>query len=259
MVKIKSLLNKFTYKNDFLLLKKNFNELISYEIEKLYSKTKIEKDHKIGLIDNLKELLGTSIVEGLIIIESLLKTKNIVGDVCEFGVAQGKTSKLIANVIKKSSKRIFLFDSFQGLPKPSIHDELIDDIFNLGKIEVYEGKMSHSKKKVKNELKKIKFPKNRIVINEGFFNKNSAENFKYPKKISFAYIDFDFYQPIIDVLKIIEKKLVKNSIIIVDDYDFFSSGVKKAVDEWLRDKKKFFKITKYKNKNASFIKILKNV
>ena len=112
------------------------------------------------------------------------------------------------------------------------------------------------KKKVKNELKKIKFPKNRIVINEGFFNKNSAENFKYPKKISFAYIDFDFYQPTFDALNVLEKIIVKNGIIIVDDYDFFSTGVKKAVEVG-KDKKKFFKITKYKNKNASFIKILK--
>ena len=61
----------------------------------------IKDDKKISdLKDLLKDLMGTSLVEGLKIIESLNKTIKVDGDICEFGVAQGKTSKLIAYFIK---------------------------------------------------------------------------------------------------------------------------------------------------------------
>ena len=43
----------------------------------------------------LVDLKGTSLVEGLNIANSLLEVLILEGDVCEFGVAQGKTSKLI--------------------------------------------------------------------------------------------------------------------------------------------------------------------
>ena len=38
------------------------------------------------------------------------------------------------------------------------------------------------------------FEKVNLVINKGFFNENNKHSFKFPKNISFAYIDFDFYQ-----------------------------------------------------------------
>ena len=59
------------------------------------------------LKDLLKDLMGTSLVEGLKIIDSLNKTIKVDGDICEFGVAQGKTSKLIAYFIKDSKKNFF--------------------------------------------------------------------------------------------------------------------------------------------------------
>ena len=81
--------------------------------------------------------------------------------------------------------------------------------------------------------------------------------FNFPKTISFVYVDFDFYQPTIDVLKKIENLLIVGSIIIVDDYDFFSTGAKTAVDEWYDDKNNLFKLTKIKTLNASFVIIKK--
>ena len=63
------------------------------------------------------DLKGTSLVEGLNIINSLLGTYELDGDVCEFGVAQGKTSKLIGYLIKNSKKKFYLYDSFEGPPE----------------------------------------------------------------------------------------------------------------------------------------------
>jgi hypothetical protein len=258
MVRLKKFFEKFFFKDRYYICKKNLEELIEIEINDILINHYQDKKFRSEIKILLQGLIGTSIYEGLKIIESLIQTKNIEGDVCEFGVAQGKTSKLIAYVIKKlKTKKLFLYDSFQGLPKPTRKDELIDDIFNLGSIYEYEGKMNHSEYKVNKELSKIGFSKNRVVLNKGFFNQKTIKNFKFPKIVAFAYLDFDFYEPILDVLKTIEKKLIKNSIIIVDDYDFFSSGVKKAVDEWLKPRKKKFNFKIFKSSQSSFIKITK--
>ena len=61
------------------------------------------------LFDLLIDLKGTrSLVEGINIVNSLIEVLNLDGDVCEFGVAQGKTSKLIAYLIKEHRKFFYL-------------------------------------------------------------------------------------------------------------------------------------------------------
>jgi O-methyltransferase len=209
------------------------------------------------LFNLLIELKGTSLVEGLNITNSLVKVLDLEGDVCEFGVAQGKTSKLIGYIINKTEKKFFLFDSFEGLPKPTKEDELKDDIFNLKNINNYEGKMSHGEEKVLNEMKMISFPKEKLVINKGFFFKKNITNFNIPKNVSFAYLDFDFYQPTLDALNMLEKIIVKKGIIIVDDYDFFSTGVKTAVDSWIDKNKDIFTMQKIDTSLSKFVVIEK--
>ena len=106
------------------------------------------------------------------------------------------------------------------MPAPTKKDELKNDIFKLGKIENYKGKMAHKMEKVKNELDEIKFDE-KIIINKGFLNKDSITHMTLPKKVSFAYLDFDFYQPTLDSLNSLQIALNIGGIIIVDDYDFF--------------------------------------
>jgi O-methyltransferase len=192
-------------------------------------------DNKIKLY-LLSKLLGTSPCEGLFIIDSIRKTFLIEGDICEFGVAQGATSALIANEIKDTNKNLWLFDSFKGLPKPTENDLLKDDIFNLGNINAYEGKMACEVSQVKQRLEEIDFPYKRVKIVSGFIE----ETIKYknlPSSVSFAYIDFDFYEPIKLALNFLDTVLAKNGIMIIDDYDFFSTGVKTAVDEFIMKEK----------------------
>ena len=115
------------------------NLLITHEINQKVTEEKI--------FTMLEDLKGTSHVESLKIIEGVVETIHLSGDVCEFGVAQGKTSKLISYLIMNTQKNIYLYDSFEGLPKPGVKDKLKDDIFNLGKMEAYEGRCLIVKKK----------------------------------------------------------------------------------------------------------------
>jgi hypothetical protein len=55
-----------------------------------------------------------------------------------------------------------------------------------------------------------------------------------PDKVCFAYVDFDFYNPTLTALEFLDKHLSYGGTIVVDDYGFFTAGVKTAVDEFIK-------------------------
>src|SRR5712691_3702372 len=71
-----------------------------------------------GRVDLITNLIGTQVGASLYIVAYLKEFLNLDGDVCEFGVAQGATSALLANELRSTEKTLWLFDSFKGLGKP---------------------------------------------------------------------------------------------------------------------------------------------
>jgi O-methyltransferase len=177
------------------------------------------------------ELIGTPSTEAFYLLNYLCKARGVAGDVCEFGVAEGATSALLANEIREIDKDLWLYDSFQGLPKPTEKDVLIHDIFNLGSMQKYAGRMACPQEMVRNRLSKIGFPMNRVHIVPGFIETNGGTH--VPNKISFTYVDFDFYEPIKIVLDLVHERVTPGGFIMIDDYNFFSTGPQLATDEFV--------------------------
>lgn len=243
------IINKILKARGFYLIKKyrlehleNKYDELTNELEKNFQEFTPDYIPDKKRSELLKKLYGTGVTEALYIVYFLNKSNQLSGDVCEFGIANGATSALIANEIKKTKKNLWLFDSFKGLSKPTENDILINDIFGLGSMEKYEGSMSYGVQEVEGRLAEIKFPRKKTRIIKGYIEK-SIHNKSLPKKISFAFIDFDLYQPIKIALDFLNKKLVPGGIILVDDYGYFSSGAKKAVDDFLNENKEKFKLT----------------
>src|SRR5690606_12212049 len=111
-----------------------------------------------GRLELMPKLLGTGIPEAMYMLAELHAAIREPGDVCEFGVAQGATSALLANESRGTTKQLWLYDSFEGLPKPSPQDQLKDDIFNRGSIERYEGEMRCDPRELEFRLAEIGFP-----------------------------------------------------------------------------------------------------
>lgn len=181
----------------------------------------------------MQRLLGTPPSQAYEIVGLLSSGAGLPGDICEFGVAQGETSALIANEVKSTNRMLHLFDSFEGLPAPSEKDQLKDDIFALGSMEAYEGKMACSEGLVQARLADIGFADSQYRIHKGFIENLIQERTGFPVQVCFAYVDFDFYEPILIALRYLDEVLVPGGAIMVDDYDFFSSGAKTAVTEFL--------------------------
>ena len=217
-------------------IERNFLNL-SDSYERLFGEVYGSFEPNEKRIELLKWQKGTPPSEAYHIIHALHKTKNVEGDVCEFGVAQGNTSQIIANEILNIDKILHLFDSFEGLPAPTEKDELKDDIYDLGSIEAYKGTMSNPERLVLSKLSRLPFPGSRIRIHKGFIEELiEKKDSGFPTKVSFAYIDFDFYEPIKIALEYLDTVSAVGAVFVVDDYDFFSTGVEKAVKEFLENR-----------------------
>ena len=163
-----------------------------------------------------------------VILRELEKTRAFFGDVVEFGCYVGTTSVFLAKTLEKwgSSKTLWLYDSFEGLPEKSSKD-----INSLGEV-FKKGELCASKKQLISNLRKSnikKMPK----ITKGWFNILSKT--QIPEKISFAFLDGDYYDSILDPLNLIWNNLESGAIIVVDDYGNQAlPGASKAVNEWCK-------------------------
>ena len=162
--------------------------------------------------------------ETAIILATAENSLEIPGDFVELGCYRGDTSLLLGKLLSSHpdrEKRLWLYDSFQGLPAKSPEDSSVaGDEFKQGELFV-------TKNFVVTRFKKsgLKIP----IIKKAFFNDLSPADL--PEKISFAFLDGDLYDSIKVSLKLIDHRIF--GPIIVHDYNNEKlPGVAKAVDEW---------------------------
>ena len=146
------------------------------------------------------------------------------GDFVELGCYKGDTSLLLAEILVGTSKRLYIYDSFEGLPEKTEADaSVVGENFQAGELFV-------SKREVKERFLRANLPV--PVIKKAWFNELSEADL--PEQISFAFLDGDFYESIRDSLKLVSGKMASGGKIIVHDYGTDAlPGVTKAVDEWL--------------------------
>tara|TARA_Y100000992_G_scaffold167339_1_gene112465 strand:+ start:5815 stop:6585 length:771 start_codon:yes stop_codon:yes gene_type:complete len=142
---------------------------------------------------------------------SLLNDKNNEYYYLEFGVYKGGT----ANYFSKYVKKLYAFDSFEGLSEDWIGKGAPKGTFNLNK----------------------KIPKlNSNVEPIIGWVEDTLDDFlkKHNPKINFVHMDFDIYSPTKFTLKKLKPFLIKNSIIIFDNminYPGWQEGEYKALNE----------------------------
>lgn len=194
-----------------------------------------------GRLELLCQLKGTETTEALFLLHWLQQALVGPGDVCEFGVAQGATSALVANEIRDTDRVLWLYDSFQGLSTPHEKDELLDDLFSLGSMDRYEATMAFPKDVVLDRLRSVDFPSERVRVVEGFISPDLPTDL-LPETVAFAYLDFDLYEPILVGLDLLHPRCRPGSVLMVDDYGYFSSGPQTAVAEFLAANARCYKL-----------------
>jgi O-methyltransferase len=157
------------------------------------------------------------------------------GDIVELGCYKGVTSVEIAKALRTSgtNKRLYLYDSFAGLPAKAQEDvSLTGEQFVAGELPAKKRDVIIAFKHVGLLLPKIK---------KAWFDE--LESTDLPEVIALAFLDGDFYDSIMWSLKLIWPKLSKSAGIVVDDYQNDAlPGVQKAVDEWLKTHSAILKV-----------------
>jgi hypothetical protein len=81
--------------------------------------------------------------------------------------------------------------------------------------------MSVPSKEVTEVLGTLGIPKSAVVIHAGFIEDTLRNSTELPRIVTFAYIDFDFYEGIFAALSFVDEVSIVGTELIVDDYDFF--------------------------------------
>ena len=146
------------------------------------------------------------------------------GDIWECGVYKGGTAILFAELIastQQAKSKLHLFDTFQGMPETDPKSDLHQ------KGDFKDTSLSTVRKRVGRE--------DMVCFHEGFIP-DSFTGLE-ESQISFAHIDVDIYQSVLDCCEFIMQRLVHGGFIVFDDYGFPTCpGARKAVDEFFRER-----------------------
>ena len=153
---------------------------------------------------------------------------NIPGDLIETGVWRGGAAILMRAVLKElqiTDRKVWLADSFKGLPKPDKTNYKADKGTRLYKIKL----LKSSLEEVRNNFRSFDLLDDQVMFLEGWF-KDTLPNAPVDK-LSLLRLDGDMYESTIQALTNLYPKLSYGGYIIIDDYNAFLN-CKQAVTEY---------------------------
>jgi len=155
------------------------------------------------------------------------KIKNLKGDIVECGVFRGASlSRFMSfDKILKTNKKFYAFDAFGKFPDSGIKE---DKTFSIKHNKLGYG----IKKKDLNFLLKKRNFKNFTLI-EGDILKTLNLFLRRKKKICLLHLDLDVYEATKYVLENLFPLIVKNGIILIDDYNHIPNTTR-AIDEFIK-------------------------
>ncbi len=146
------------------------------------------------------------------IINYVNSTNSLPGDIAEVGVYKGGTARLIT---QSTGKKVFLFDTFDGMP--DVSDK---DLHHKG--DFADTSISHVDSLLTGHY----------ALYKGIFPRQNAEYVEF-RKFSFVHLDVDIYDSVKECLEFFVPRMVKGGVILLDDYlEPNCPGAKLATDEF---------------------------
>ncbi len=181
--------------------------------------------------------------------------KDLPGDILEFGVFKGSSLiRLLTfrNLIENNfSRKIYGFDTFKKFP-----NQVRKSDKKLKKEFTADAGNPISKIKLTQILKRKKIENFELIEGDVIKTLNPFLKKNDNLKISLLHLDMDVFNSTNYVLKKLIKKVVKNGIILIDDYGTVE-GATKAVDNFLIKNKKlelkklnFYKVPSFIKKSS---------
>lgn len=169
--------------------------------------------------------------------------RKIPGDMIECGVWKGGSAMIIALTLMRlgeKNKKIFLYDTYEGMGEPSNMDVRAFD--NKPGYEIWKKFYNASKKekwlaaeldKVKKNMLSTGYPEKNIIYVKGDVKKTIPET--VPQKVSLLRLDTDWHDSTLHELNHLFPRLSSGGVIIIDDYGYWK-GARRAVDDYFKER-----------------------
>ncbi|PKO18222.1 MAG: hypothetical protein CVU39_01935 [Chloroflexi bacterium HGW-Chloroflexi-10] len=170
--------------------------------------------------------------------------KEISGDIVECGTWKGGMVAGFAQLLG-NTRSYFLFDSFEGLPQAkSIDGQAALEWQNNTDSPTYFNNCSANLADAEMAMK-LTGVKNHTLI-KGWFEDTLTKYQPHDKGIALLHLDGDWYNSTMTCLVSLFDLVVKNGIIIIDDY-YKWEGCSKAVHDYLSNKNSTQRIHQFQN------------
>lgn len=153
-----------------------------------------------------------------------IRINNIEGDFIETGVWRGGASIFAKKYfdLYGIDKKVFVADSFKGLPPPQVIEDIGDTHHTIDFLRV-------SLAEVQNNFRMYNALDNNVIFLEGWFEDTLIDNLQITK-LSILRMDGDMFKSTMDVFDSCYHKVSEGGHIIIDDYCI--SNCKTAVDKF---------------------------
>lgn len=179
----------------------------------------------IEILDKIKKVANLDFDELYTIYSSLKATYDIKGDIAEIGTYRGGSAFLLGKF--SNSKKLYLFDTFEGLPKG------LNDLKNEPKM----GWLSNtSVDQVRKFVLQSGIETNKLNLIKGFFPKSAKGVLDNQNKYSLVHLDTDMFEGTYSALNYFYPRLNEGGRIIIHDFNCCGCpGVKKAVTQFMKE------------------------
>jgi O-methyltransferase len=150
------------------------------------------------------------------------RAEGLDGAFVECGSCNGGTGAILAYVAAGDNRRVWLFDSFEGLPEPKPEDG--------ERAKAWVGECLGQEAMVREVLLRVGARADRVEIVKGWFENTLASAETGP--IALLHLDADWYESTLTILNNFYDRVVPGGYLILDDYGHWP-GCKRALDEFL--------------------------
>jgi hypothetical protein len=160
-------------------------------------------------------MIGRARLDSLQAALDYVREERIAGDLIECGVWRGGACIFMAGYLRAfgmESRRVFVADSFDGLPVPTMAQDMKLDLSK----NVYP-ELAVSLETVRENFTAYGLDGPNVIYLKGWF-KNTLPTAPI-RKIAILRLDGDLYESTMDTLAALYDKVVPGGIVIIDDYN----------------------------------------
>lgn len=174
-------------------------QLINSVLKKLGFWTSLQPPRASGVMTNIEQRMN------IFHFVSQVLAYRVPGDLVELGCNEGQSSVLIQKVMGAydSSRRLHVYDSFDGLPGLSSKD---------GNTAYKQGQLKTTRDLLVHNFARYQLPV--PEIHQGWFEETLPDGL--PEQICFAYLDGDLYDSILISLQHVYPRLSRGAICVIE-------------------------------------------